>query len=114
MKRITILLMACLMVPLLIGCARNTNSVSGSATGLAILTSFGEIVLGHANFHTVTSDLNNEKLTVTDISYYDAAGNILGNGEEVGADANALQNVQRTFKMTLSPGATDEEQDVDE
>ncbi len=82
------------------GCARNTNSVIGSGTGMVFITPFGELVLGHADFHSVTSDLENETLKITDTQYYDASG-IMNLG--VDGESNALQKVQRVFTMELTP-----------
>ncbi len=101
-----------LLIPILIlflagasiGCARNTNSVKGDGTGLVINTPFGQVVLGHANFHSVTSDLQNERLTITDTTYYDAGADLTG---DIGTVVGATQAVQRTYTMKLEPVVSD-------
>ena len=107
MKRITILLL-CFVWVLPVGCARNTNSVSGNGTGLVFNTPFGQLVLGNASFHTVTSDLEEEYFKVTDTTYYDAVGDV-----GVEGSMSAGQIVQRELTVEIQPverGASWEEQ----
>ncbi len=90
-----------LAVVCFMGCARNTNSVSGNGTGLVFNTPFGQLVLGNASFHTVTSDLSEEYFKVTDTTYYNATAN---SGVEGVMEAGQI--VQREVTVEINPVET--------
>ena len=107
LKCIAFLFMLVSLGLLMSGCARNTNSVKGGGTGLVFITPFGQMVLGNAEFHTVTSDLQEERLTITDTTYYEADADLAG---EAATAMKAGQTAQRTFTMTLEPVESGEEE----
>ena len=108
MKRITMLLVVCLCVLPLMGCALNTNSTKGSVIGGLINTPFGQVAVGGIEFHTLYTDLEKEHLTIHDKNYYDVNASL-------GADSEAgiVQAVSRDYKVILAP-VVDEAEAVEE
>ena len=103
MRRSIVLLLLFLLIAMVGGCSRNTNSVKGGGTGLVLITPFGQAVLGHAELHTVTSDLENEIMAIEDVMYYDIGIDLPGDTLSDVLNAPVGQDVQRSFKLKIEP-----------
>jgi hypothetical protein len=103
MRRIGIAIVLLLVATLAIGCALNTNSTKGSVTGFLINTPFGQIGAGGIEFHTLYTDLENERLQIYDANYYDADASMLPGIDPAVTDAAVNQHMQREYRVDLFP-----------